>query len=1152
MTQSGDPGTRGSSFPGTSHDIFRLLVEQVTEYAIFVLDPEGYIQTWNPGAERIKGYRPEEIIGKHFSSFYRPEDRWKCDVELEAARRDGRVEDEGHRVRKDGSLFWANVVITCLRDEHGAVVGFAKLTRDLSERKRAEEHLRQSEERFRLLVDSVKDYAIFMLDRTGCVATWNIGAERIYGYDSGSITGRHFSRFYSTQEVESGKCEFELTSADRDGRFEDEGWRIRSDGTHFWANVVITALRDARGQLFGFAKVTRDLTERRAAEEARLQAGILARARIAALSQLSESLAPALTASEVAETVAEKGSRLADADTFALYTLDAESRSLQLLSQRGCSPTVLDQIRVIGPDSGNPTYGIGTGAAPAVWIETFAQYLSYFPALAGMRVQGPRPQSFACVPLVAEGRTFGVIGVGFFAERVFSDDEREFIATFARQCAQSLLRAQRLESERAAAALAERLGGWLSTTLRSIGDAVIATDRSGAVTFMNSVAESLTGWRETEARGRPMADVFHIVNEYSRESVASPVDKVLQTGAVVGLANHTVLLARDGRETPIDDSGAPIRGTSGEIEGVVLVFRDVTERKRREERRALLAEASSLLAESLELEPTVERVARLAVPQLADWCTVDMVVEGERLPKRMAVAHVNPAKVELARQLSEKYPPSLAAQSGPIQVIRSAQPELISDIPEGALVARFGDGEHLQSVRELMLRSAMIVPLIARGRVLGAISFVAAESGRVFGPEDLELAQDLAGRCAIALDNARLYTSEQLARRNADVANRAKDEFLAIVSHELRTPLNAVMGWSKLLNSPDFDERRRKQALDAIERNSVAMAQLIEDLLDMSRVISGKLRLDVGPVDLVKVVQAAIDSIRPAAAAREVELVPQLEAAAVNMTGDPTRLQQIVWNLLSNAVKFTPKAGRVQVLLRRTATAVEIEVRDTGRGIAPGFLPHVFEAFRQEDASASRSRGGLGLGLAITRQLVELHGGAISAHSAGEGQGASFVVSLPIAAVVSSGAEARRAVRDFRADGTFERPTHLRGLRVLVVDDEEDARGLVATVLEDCGCQVVAAASVREALEQLAQHRPDLLLSDIGMPEQDGYDLIRLVRALPRDSGGDIPAAALTAYARPEDRRRMLNAGFSIHLAKPVEPAELVAVVATLSRFIHR
>jgi CheY-like chemotaxis protein len=322
-------------------------------------------------------------------------------------------------------------------------------------------------------------------------------------------------------------------------------------------------------------------------------------------------------------------------------------------------------------------------------------------------------------------------------------------------------------------------------------------------------------------------------------------------------------------------------------------------------------------------------------------------------------------------------------------------------------------------------------------------------------------------------------------------------------------------------------------------------------LLDTSRVISGKLRLQVQRVDVARVVAAAVDSVGPAAAGQGVEIVTHLDEKVPMLSGDPTRLQQIIWNLLSNAIKFSSKGGRVDVRLKTVGASVHIAVSDEGQGIVPEFLPHVFEPFRQQDASASRAHGGLGLGLAISRQLVELHGGRIAAHSE-EGRGSTFTVSLPISGATSSDSLSQRAARQFEASAAFESPAHLRGLHVLVVDDDNDARQLVASILEDCGCRITLAQSAQDAMTKLAEEVPDLLLSDIGMPGEDGYELIRKIRALPPNKGGDIPAAALTAFARPDDRRRMLNAGYSIHLPKPVEPAELVAVVSTLSRFIHR
>jgi PAS domain S-box-containing protein len=1138
--------------PGVDDERFRLLVESVRDYAIFMLSPTGVIQTWNLGAERIKGYHAAEIVGRHFSAFYPPESAGRCADLLKTATLEGRVEDEGWRVRKDGSRFWAMVVITCVRDSAGAVIGFAKVTRDMTERRRAEESLRQSEERFRVLVESVRDYAIFMLGPTGHVATWNAGAQRIKGYRAEEIIGKHFSQFYPVEDIAAGKCEMELEVAAREGRFEDESWRLRKDGAPFWANVVITALRNEAGELIGFAKVTRDLTERRKAEQERLLVGQVARRRVGILSELAERLASATSVEEVGRAVIAEGMEFAGADTCTLYLLDDQAKVLELVAERGCHPSIVDRIRRLSPESGNPAYEVGVGRSDGMWVEAAEDYARLLPSIANLKVEGPRARAFWCVPLGAEGRVIGMLGVGFHEARQFPPDEREFISTFARQCGQALARARGLESERAAAALAERFRSSLATTLRSIGDAVIATDASGRVTLMNAVAEGLTGWCEREASGRPLPEVFHIVNEHTRVAVQSPVEKVLETGGIVGLANHTILIARDGREIPIDDSGAPIRGEDGTIQGVVLVFRDVTARKALETRIHFLADATALLAESLDYEATVARVARLAVPRLADWCAVDLVVEGRRLPKRVAVAHVEPDKVALAAEIYAKYPPRPDAPTGMPNVLRTGRAELYPEITDELLVAAAEDEEHLRMSRELRLRSAMVIPLVSGGRILGAITLVSAESDRRYGADDLAFGEELARRCALAIENARLFSSEQEARKLADVANRAKDEFLAVVSHELRTPLNAIMGWAKLLTSRDFDERRRQRAVETIERNAVAMAQLIEDLLDMSRVISGKMRLQVQPVDLVAVVEAAVESIQPAAGSKEIRVVPVLDTTIPQLMGDPTRLQQVVWNLLSNAVKFTPRGGRVDVVLRKVDSNLELTVRDTGKGISPAFLSNVFEAFRQEEAGSTRTRGGLGLGLAISRQLVELHGGRIAADSDGEGLGATFTISLPISAVGPAKSVQKSAARQIRELSGYERPEHLRGLRVLVVDDDEDGRRLVAAILEDCGCTVTTAASVAEAMQRLAEQVPDLLLSDVGMPEEDGYGLIRRVRALPPKQGGDVPAAALTAYARTEDRRNLLNAGFSMHLPKPIEPAELVATVGTLTRFIHR
>ncbi len=397
-------------------------------------------------------------------------------------------------------------------------------------------------------------------------------------------------------------------------------------------------------------------------------------------------------------------------------------------------------------------------------------------------------------------------------------------------------------------------------------------------------------------------------------------------------------------------------------------------------------------------------------------------------------------------------------------------------------------------------------------------------------------------------ERALLLEEAVRAREQAEAANRAKDLFLATLSHELRTPLTAVLGWARMLRSAKIDESTALHGLQVIERNAESQHQLIQDLLDVSRIISGKLSLNVKPVELTRVIEAAVDSVNQAAEAKSIALDVEVGADSDLVSGDPDRLQQVVWNLLSNAIKFTPKGGHVGVRVGREGSDVCIRVSDTGAGIAPEFLPHVFERFRQADGSTTRQHGGLGLGLAVVRHLVEQHGGTVQAASDGEQRGSTFTVSLPISAVdtraaeTGQDAEGRGAARAPQGGGGI-----LRGVRVLVVDDHTDARELLTMVLSSAGASVSAAASAPDALEAFKHDPPDVLVSDIGMPGEDGFALVRRVKALRPEDGGRTPVIALTAYATEEDRLRALDAGFAEHLPKPVEPDELVAAVAHLA-----
>lgn len=387
-------------------------------------------------------------------------------------------------------------------------------------------------------------------------------------------------------------------------------------------------------------------------------------------------------------------------------------------------------------------------------------------------------------------------------------------------------------------------------------------------------------------------------------------------------------------------------------------------------------------------------------------------------------------------------------------------------------------------------------------------------------------------------------------RKNAEQANRSKDEFLAMLSHELRTPLNAILGWSRMMNEDQLPEDAKKRAVETIQRNVLVQSQLIDDILDVSRITSGKLKLETQPTELAPVIEEAIETAMPAVNAKKIRLEKILDTGSCIISGDPNRLQQIVWNLLANAVKFTPKGGRIQIRLERVNSHVEIIVTDNGIGISPEIMPHIFERFTQADSTTTRRHGGLGLGLAIVRHLVEMHGGMVEAESEGEGRGTTFTVSLPLISLRSIDISPRNGDRVHPTsirNISFECTPELEGLRVLIVDDEEDGRSLVTMVLQKCGAEVIEADSAESGFKALQEFMPDVLISDLGMPVEDGYSLIRKTRALPADKGGKTPAAALTAYARIEDRMRVLRAGFQMHIPKPVEPAELIAVVANLS-----
>ncbi|MEH2372412.1 AAA family ATPase [Nostoc sp.] len=739
-----------------------------------------------------------------------------------------------------------------------------------------------------------------------------------------------------------------------------------------------------------------------------------------------------------------------------------------------------------------------------------------------------------------------------------------------------------------------------------------------------------------------------------------------------------------------------------------------------QQRAEFLVKISATLASSLDYESTLASVANLVVPYFADWCSVDLLQENQSI-NRVAVAHRDPEKVKLGWELHQFYPRRLDAPEGVPKVIRTGLAEMVAEISDAALAEAIADPEYLRILRELGLKSCIILPLVARGRIFGAISFVTAESERRYSTADLSLAEDVAHRSAIAIDNARLYQEAQQAQKTAEIAleriarlqsitaalsqlltpaqvseviveqsmaalgascafvallneskteleivravgynqdlvntwrnfpidspfplaevvrtgqpiwaeptemrvasyphlaqmyaqydfeawisiplmvegwavgaislgfahfqelsgedqafilavaqqcaqaiarahlyeaertarnaaesaNRIKDEFLAVLSHELRTPLNPILGWAKLMRSRKLDQATSDRALETIERNAKLQTQLIEDLLDVSRILQGKLNLNFDPINLVSVIEAAIETVRLSAQAKSIQIQTILKSGVGEVLGDANRLQQVIWNILSNAIKFTPTGGEVKIKLEQVDSQVQICVTDTGKGIAPEFLPYVFDYFRQADGATTRKFGGLGLGLAIVRHLVELHGGTVQAESLGEGQGATFTVKLPCLEDESKG------IKDEKNNSSLVATQFLplSGLEILVVDDDADMREFLPFMLEQYGASVTVAASAIEALTALSQSQPNLIISDIGMPEMDGYMLMRQVRSLEPEQGGTIPAIALTAYAGEMDHQQAIAVGFQLHISKPVDPEELVKAIVLL------
>ncbi len=675
------------------------------------------------------------------------------------------------------------------------------------------------------------------------------------------------------------------------------------------------------------------------------------------------------------------------------------------------------------------------------------------------------------------------------------DQEDEAVRSTALRNVQSILAArQRAEQELLLAKQQlERQSTALQATLDSTTDAILVVDNAGVVTGYNARFMHLWGIDADEMALRDHAQLISRIAGQARDhaSFRARVDEIHRTMPV---ETRDVIDLVDDR---IVEQFTKIQVIAGRAGGRVWSFRDITERRLAERDHAHLAAIVASSSDAI-------------ISKNLDGVVTSWNIAAERMFGYSAAEMVG-------RPLAILIPPDRQDE-------------------ERQILSQLRQGLHIEHFETLRLRKD--------GRTVHVtltISPVWDEEGRIIGIS--KIARDITER-------EHLLAQERASRARAEEESRLKDEFLATVSHELRTPLNAILGWAQLLRGGKLDAERSRHGLEVVERNARNQAQVIEDLLDVSRIITGKLRLNVQPVMPAAVIQSALDSVSPMAEAKEIRIHTMLDSGAGPVAGDASRLQQVFWNLLTNAIKFTPRGGRVDIRLERIESYLEISVTDSGEGVDPQFLPHVFDRFRQADSSASRHSGGLGLGLAIVRHIVELHGGDVTARSPGKGQGSTFAVRLPLRAVHGTSESEPRAHPGVDARGAppvMDRGPALEGVGVLVVDDERDTRELLRVILEDRGADVREAGSSRHALEVLEQWTPQVIVSDIGMPGEDGYAFIREVRKREDESGTLVPAVALTAFARSEDRMRALVAGYQVHMAKPISPMEFILVVAGLA-----
>jgi len=1092
----------------------------------------------NPAVEKATGIPAQNFIGKTHQELGMPIEKyqtWQKNLNHVFATGE-EITSEFDFPTPEGTKYYYSRLVPEFSHEN-IIESVLCVAREITQKKQTEAILRDTLQRLNFHVEN-SPLAVVEWDSDFRISRWSSAAERIFGWKSEEVLGKHpedWSFVFPEDLAEVQSAINQLMGTNQ--RNVSCNRNYTKDGSVVACEWYNSALLDESGKLVSVLSLVLDVTEQQAALRDRQlaeAAALKAADRTARLQAITASLSAALTPTQVADVMVQQAISALGACRGVVTLLTESQTELEIVRSLGYPQEIVESWQKFPLTTLVPLATAVRTQTP-IFLESLDGLEKDYPQLVTVK---PFVSSgaLAVIPLVLETGVLGSLGLGFTEARKFSQEDSEFMLALACQCAQAIQRAQLYNAEQQARAAAEANEQRFRFLAESIPQIVWTAQANGYTDYYNQRWFDYTGITLEQSKTigadkfRHPDDQQRCVEQWIKASSKKEIFQVEQRlRRVDGVYRWHLTRARP----MLDEQGQVVKwfGTCTDIDDWKRAEDSLRETN---ERLTLLSEtASNLLLHEQPQEFTDSLFKKLSV-HLGLEIYFNYLVNHEEQSLQLHAYSGIPA--DIAKNI-EKLELG-AAVCGAIAL--NQQPAVIENVQQLT-------DDSTEILRSLGITAYVCYPLVARAQRIGTLSF-GTRNRSSFDQDELALMQVVCDQVATALERTRLISQLQQQAEDLASSNRMKDEFLAVLSHELRTPLNSMLGWAKLLRTRKFDQDTTNRALEIIERNAISQSQLIEDILDVSRIIQGKLRLRLSPVNLISPIEAAIDTVRSAADAKGIQIQSQLNLSAGLVSGDVDRLQQIIWNLVSNAIKFTPEAGRVEVQLQQVGTQVLIQVSDTGKGISAEFLPYVFDRFRQADASITRSHGGLGLGLAIVRHLVELHGGTIQATSPGEGKGATFTIKLPL--LIKEKVE-EPSSPELGSDLNTAPPKPLDGLQVLVVDDEADSRELLTVVLEESGAKVVAAASAAEAIAALKQFTFNVLISDIGMPGEDGYALMRQVNAWAGEQGQQIPAIALTAYASEEDRKQAFLAGFQMHLPKPLDPTELVKSVVKLTRCDH-